>query len=101
DRKRYMYKIRLHPPVRQPRLWHTDDLDNGYKKHQPSFAGGKHDDMQAMLAKQEPWFEDGEVRREMDNRGRMGRVMTGDDNFDVHYWLPRLENMPENRLEMA
>ncbi|HLV34241.1 MAG TPA: phytanoyl-CoA dioxygenase family protein [Spirillospora sp.] len=101
DRKRYMYKIRLNPRVRQLRLWNTDDLDNGYKEHQPIFAGEKRDDIQAILAKQEPWFEDGEGRLEIVNRVKMWRFLTGDDNFDVHYWLTRLENMPENRLEMA
>jgi hypothetical protein len=101
DRKRYMYKIRLNPRVRQLRLWNTDDLDKSYTQHQPIFAGEKRDDIQAILAKQEPWFEDGEGRLEIVNRVKMWRFLTGDDNFDVHYWLTRLENMPENRLEMA
>lgn len=101
DRKRYMYKIRLNPRVRQLRLWNTDDLDEHYADHQPIFAGEKRNDIQAILAKGEPWFEDGEGRLEIVNRVRMWRFLTGDDNFDVHYWLTRLENMPENRLEMA
>jgi hypothetical protein len=100
DRKRYMYKIRLNPRVRQYRLWNTDDLDESYADHQPIFAGEKRTDIQAILAKGEPWFEDGEARLEIVNRIKMWRFLTGDDNFDVHYWLTRLENMPEN-LELA
>ncbi len=96
-----MYKIRLNPRVRQYRLWNTDDLDAEYTKHQPIFAGEKRSDIQAILAQREPWFEDGEGRIEIVNRVRMWRFLTGDENFDVHYWLTRLENMPENRLEMA
>jgi hypothetical protein len=30
----------------------------------------------------------------------MWRFLTGDDSFDVHYWMTRLENQPEN-LELA
>ena len=32
---------------------------------------------------------------------RLWRFLTGDDNFDAHYWLTRLENMPENLPEAA
>ncbi|MBZ0300638.1 MAG: phytanoyl-CoA dioxygenase family protein [Anaerolineae bacterium] len=101
DRKRYMYKIRLNPRVRQYRLWNTDDLDEAKGESQPIFAGEKRSDIQAILAQREPWFEDGEGRLEIVNRIKQWRFLTGDDNFDVHYWLTRLENMPENRLEMA
>ena len=100
DRKRYMYKIRLNPRVRQQRLWNTDDLDEAYSENQPIFAGEKRNDIQSILAKSEPWFEDGEARLEIVNRIKMWRFLTGDDRFDVHYWLTRLENMPEN-LELA
>lgn len=101
DRMRYMYKIRLNPRVRQLRLWNTDDLTAETKAHQTIFAGGQKDpnDVQTILAKGEPWFEDGDGRLEIVNRIKLWRFLTGDDNFDVHYWLTRLENMPENRLE--
>lgn len=101
DRMRYMYKIRLNPQVRQLRLWNTDDLTADVKAHRTIFGGSNHDpeDVQAILAKLEPWFEDGDGRLEIVNRIKLWRFLTGDDNFDVHYWLTRLENMPENRLE--
>jgi hypothetical protein len=101
DRRRYMYKIRLNPRVRQLRLWNTDDLDEAARAHRTIFGGSEHDpdDVQTILARLEPWFEDGDGRLEIVNRIRLWRFLTGDDNFDVHYWLTRLENMPENRLE--
>ena len=98
DRMRYMYKIRLNPTVRQLRLWNTDDLDDDTSAHQPIFAGEKRNDVQAILAKLEPWFEAGDGRLEIVNRVLLWRFLTGDEDFDVHYWLTRLENMPENRL---
>ncbi len=98
DRIRYMYKIRLNPTVRQLRLWNTDDLDESTNAHQPIFAGEKRDDVQAILARLEPWFEAGDGRLEIVNRTLLWRFLTGDEDFDVHYWLTRLENMPEARL---
>ena len=98
DRIRYMYKIRLNPSVRQLRLWNSDDLDESTNAHQPIFAGEKRDDIQAILARLEPWFEAGDGRLEIVNRTLLWRFLTGDEDFDVHYWLTRLENMPEARL---
>lgn len=100
DRKRYMYKIRLNPRVRQLRLWNTDDLPANYNK--PIFTRETNavEDVQTILGKLEPWFEDAGGRLEIVNRVKMWRFLTGDNNFDVHYWLTRLENMPEN-LQLA
>lgn len=100
DRKRYMYKIRLNPRVRQLRLWNTDDLPANYNK--PIFTRETNavEDIQTILGKLEPWFEDAGGRLEIVNRIKLWRFLTGDTNFDVHYWLTRLENMPEN-LQLA
>jgi hypothetical protein len=46
------------------------------------------------LSKFEPWFENASGRLEIVNRTKQWRFLTGDDNFDVHYWLTRLENKP-------
>ena len=95
DRRRYMFKVRLNPQVRQLRLWNTDDLDDGYDAHQEIFAGHRDEnDIQYILSKREPWFEAASGRLEIVNRTKLWRFLTGDDNFDVHYWLTRLENMP-------
>jgi len=102
SQKRYMYKIRLNPRVRQMRLWNTDDLSADQSKHKPIFTRETNavEDIQTILGKQEPWFEDASGRLEIVNRVKMWRFLTGDNNFDVHYWLTRLENMPEN-LQLA
>ena len=95
DQRRYMFKVRLNPTVRQLRLWNTDDLPEDAGAHQPIFAGENRDDIQAILAKKEPWFEAAAGRLEIVNRVKLWRYLTGDETFDVHYWLTRLENQPE------
>ena len=96
DRRRYMFKLRLNPAVRQLRLWNTEDLDEGYRDHQEIYAGRVEgeDDIQVILGRREPWFEQASGRLEIVNRIKLWRFLTGDDTFDVHYWLSRLENMP-------
>ncbi len=98
DQVRYMFKIRLNPRVRQLRLWNTDDLTDATKQHKAIFTRNTNDveDVQTILGKGEPWFEDAAGRLEIVNRIKLWRFLTGDNNFDVHYWLTRLENMPEN-----
>ena len=99
NQKRYMFKVRLNPRVRQLRLWNTDDLTADVNKHKAIFTAdtSKVQDVQTILGRGEPWFEDASGRLEIVNRIKMWRFLTGDDTFDVHYWLTRLENMPENR----
>ncbi len=99
DKRRYMFKVRLNPAVRQLRLWNTDDLDETVNKPTPIFSKETpKEGVQAILSKREPWFEEGAARLEIINRIKFWRFLTGDDNFDVHYWMTRLENMPENRV---
>ena len=99
-RKRYMYKIRLNPVVRQYRLWNTDDLAvmNGGPKRIFTRDQNAVVDVQTILSRGEAWYEDAGGRLEIINRVKMWRFLTGDESFDVHYWLTRLENMPETRL---
>lgn len=96
NKRRYMFKVRLNPQVRQLRLWNTDDLTADYRAHREIFAGNPvaENDIQHILSKQEPWFENATGRLEIVNRIKMWRFLTGDETFDVHYWLTRLENMP-------
>ena len=98
DQRRYMFKVRLNPRVRQLRLWNTDDLTADQKQHKAIFTRDTNavEDIQTILGKGEPWFEDAAGRLEVVNRIKLWRFLTGDQNFDVHYWLTRLENMPEN-----
>ncbi len=96
NRRRYMFKLRLNPTVRQLRLWNTDDLDKKYRRHQEMFVGPakEGDDIRAILGQREPWFEAASGRLEVVNRIKLWRFLTGDENFDVQYWLTRLENVP-------
>jgi ribosomal protein S27AE len=103
DRMRYMFKIRLNPRVRQLRLWNTDDLPAaGASQRKAIFTKDTNDvmDVQTILGRGESWFEDATGRLEIVNRIKMWRHLTGDDTFDVHYWLTRLENQPQN-LELT
>ena len=95
NRRRYMFKVRLNPQVRQQNLWNTDDLAGDYADHLEIFAGKERPNaIQTILARSEPWFEDASGRLEIINRVKMWRFLTGDPTFDVHYWQTRLENMP-------
>ena len=94
NRRRYMFKVRLNPAERQLRLWNTDDLDEDYRAHREIFAGQQDGGVQDILGRQEPWFEAASGRLEIVNRVKLWRFLTGDETFDVHYWLTRLENMP-------
>ena len=86
DNKRYMFKLRLNPTVRQKKLWNTDDIDDA--------------EIPGLLNANHRWYGN-EVRLEAVNRIKMWRFLTGDDNFDLSYWLSRLENTPENELRAA
>lgn len=95
NRRRYMFKLRLNPTVRQLRLWNTDDLDEEYRKHREIFVRRQPDaSVQDILGRLEPWFEAASGRLEIVNRIKLWRFLTGDEDFDVNYWLSRLENMP-------
>lgn len=95
DRRRYMFKVRLNPTERQLRLWNMDDLDESYSAPQEIHAGKhKEGEIQTILSQREPWFEAASGRLEIVNRIKLWRYLTGDDNFDVHYWMSRLENVP-------
>jgi hypothetical protein len=94
-----MFKVRLNPAVRQMRLWNTDDLTEEVGKQTPIFSKETpKEGIQAILNAREPWFEDGAARLEILNRIKFWRFLTGDENFDAHYWLTRLENMPERQV---
>lgn len=94
SQRRYMFKLRLNPQERQLRLWNTDDLDTTSGARE-IFAGHQdEDDIQYILSKREPWFENASGRLEIVNRIKQWRFLTGDESFDAHYWLSRLENRP-------
>lgn len=81
DKTRYMFKLRLNPTVRQMKLWNTADLE------EPEVAQN--------LNRGHSWHGN-ESRLEVVNRIKFWRFLTGDNSFDLSYWLSRLENQPEN-----
>ncbi len=94
---RLMYKVRLNPAVRQCRLWNTDDITEDTASPQPIFSPAHPydaDDIQTILCTPERWFEIDTSRLEFLNRIKLWRFLLGDDTFDAHYWLTRLENTP-------
>lgn len=80
DLPRYMFKIRFNPTVPQVRLWNTGDLGD------PAVA--------EELRTQFPWYEPATGRLERFNRVRMWRALTGDEDFDLDYWVTRVTNRP-------
>jgi hypothetical protein len=80
DIRRYMFKIRFNPTVPQVRLWDTGDLAD------PAVA--------AELGTYFPWYEYATSRLEIHNRVRLWRALTGDETFDIDYWVTRANNRP-------
>lgn len=97
ERPRVMYKVRLNPTVRQRRLWDCSDLPGDLDRQRPIFwrrTPEDRDHVHAILAKQEPWYENDTGRLELLARARLWRAMLGDAHADVDYWLTRVENRP-------
>ncbi len=92
DAERLMYKIRLNPTVPQVRRWDTSDLDamqNGPDDH--VFAKFRFDSVAAVLRHREHWLGEADYRLELANRAALWRHLTGDDDFDVDWYLTRTE----------
>jgi hypothetical protein len=80
DQMRYMFKLRLNPTVRQTRLWNTNDIED------PEIA--------RILFRDHRWYGS-ENRLEYAQRIKFWRFLSGNERFDVNYWLTRIENTPE------
>lgn len=92
DRERWMYKIRLNPRVPQVRLWNTADLEalqNDASDH--VFATVPADSVGRILRRKHDWQRGHEERYDLTARARLWRHLTGDPDFDVDYYLTRLE----------
>jgi hypothetical protein len=73
-----MLKIRLAPAARQSRHFDLRDADD------PAVS--------ETLRTELPWMGRAEARLEVVHRIKLWRVLTGNDRFDVDYWLTRIEN---------
>ncbi len=95
---RWMHKIRLNPRVSQQCRWNTDDLgaiQNDASDH--VFATMRFDSVAHVLREMQPWQSGHEARYELMQRARLWRYLTGDDAFDVDYYLTRLEQRAKLR----
>jgi hypothetical protein len=81
DHPRYMFKIRFNPAVRQLRLWNTDDIDDPAVGRELTTSFG--------------WTSANEGRLELVNRAKLWRVLTGDQLFDIDYYLTREQLRPQ------
>ena len=86
DRMRYMFKLRLNPTVRQLLLWNTDDLND------PQIPG--------ILFRNHHWYGNDD-RLEYATRIKFWRFLIGNERYDAHYWLTRIENTPERLAPVA
>lgn len=77
---RYMFKLRINPTVRQKLLWNTEDIDD------PEIPN--------ILFRNHRWYGNDD-RLEYVQRIKLWRFLVGDDTWDAHYWLSRVENQPE------
>ena len=86
--ERYMFKLRLGARANQVRLWDTSDLlDEAVQAR-----------VEDLLGRPEPWYEAPTARLEQLQRAALWRRLTGDPEFQVEYWLGRLENQRQPRL---
>lgn len=88
--RRWMYKLRLNPTEPQVRLWNLDDFEAVHgRKSDHIFATYDDTSAAASFRRTEPWHEAATGRLETVNRTRLWRYLTGDDEFDVDWYLSR------------
>jgi hypothetical protein len=90
-RDRVMGKLRLNPTQRQLRLWDTSDLDARNRSDDHMFARMEPSSVAAALRGSERWYEPSTHRLETVQRARLWRYLTGDEGFDVDWYLTRTE----------
>ncbi len=96
SRDRWMYKLRLNPTRPQVRLWDTSDLDAvspGRADH--VFATTTPDTVPEWLRRGERWMGGSDHRLELTSRARLWRQLSGDDSFDIDWYLTRHERRTE------
>lgn len=92
DQERWMYKIRLNPQQPQHRLWNTDDFEAVHNTADDHvFATMRTDSVGHVLRQMQPWQQGHEARYELVQRARLWRHLSGDERYDVDYYLTRLE----------
>lgn len=91
DRLRVMGKLRLNPTEPQVRLWDTSDLDARNRADDHMFARFEPGTVASILRRSERWYEPSVHRLECVQRALLWRRLTGDETFDVDWYLTRTE----------
>jgi hypothetical protein len=91
DALRVMGKIRLNPTEPQVRLWDTSDLDERNLADEHIFAVTEPGSIASILRQRQPWYTESTYRHELVQRAKLWRYLTGDDRFDVDWYLTRQE----------
>ena len=91
DAVRVLGKLRLNPTQRQLRLWDTSDLAARNASDDHMFARTERGTVASLLRGSELWFEPSVQRLEIVQRAKFWRYLTGDDGFDVDWYLTRTE----------
>jgi hypothetical protein len=89
---RWLYKIRLNPTEPQVRHWNSNDFDEMHNS--PSdhiFARVQPGSVAEVLRTWHPWTSVAQYRNDQIQRARLWRYLSGDDAYDVDYYLTRLE----------
>jgi len=89
---RWMHKFRFNPTVPQVKQWDLagfDEVHNDASDHM--FAHMRTDSVGAILRMWHPWLTVGAHRQETVQRVKLWRYLTGDDTFDVDYYVTRIE----------
>jgi hypothetical protein len=86
--ERYMFKLRLEAAVDQARRWDVSDLGSPDVRRR----------VVEILEEVQPWYAAGEDRLEVVQRAALWRRLTGDRDFQLEYWLGRLENQARPQL---
>lgn len=95
DRTRSMFKIRMRASGKQTRQWDTSDLKRPNHQRPIYFIKRPPDPntVEAILMAPEPWHEQDTGRLEMINRVKLWRYLTEDPDWDVDFWMTRLEGV--------
>ncbi|WP_420452077.1 hypothetical protein [Ilumatobacter sp.] len=87
-----MYKIRLNPTEPQVRLWDASDFDEAQSPRTDHvFARMQSGTIAETLRSMPPWMSVTDYRNAQLQRALLWRHLTGDGDFDVDYYLTRLE----------
>jgi Phytanoyl-CoA dioxygenase (PhyH) len=91
DTQRVLGKLRLNPTQRQLLRWDTIDLAARNAANDHMFSRTDPDSVASKLRGMERWYEPSVHRLETVNRTKLWRYLTGDDSFDVDWYLTRTE----------